>query len=117
MKKTNMYFIVMAVAGISAVIIALILLFVFNAEAGRRTKTKIRYKCFNAAGERVVCPENFKQSPGFKQHLRQKKAKLHDTRRHYYKDKTRPRPSNERTYMKSYPRTYYDETIREEAND
>jgi hypothetical protein len=113
-EKNNMYLIVAIISTIGALIL-LLLLFAFNAEAGRvKHKTKIRYKCFSE-GVRVPCPEGHKQSPEFKQYLRQKKARLHDTRRYYYKDKTRPRPSNERTYMKSYPRDYYDETIREEV--
>jgi len=102
-----------------AIILLTCLMFTVTAtEAGRRKKTTVKYKCFNTAGERVVCPENFKQSPGFKKYLRQKKAKLHDTRRHYYTDEDRE-DTSERTYYDDADsaRTYYDETIREEAND
>ena len=81
--------------------------------AGGKKKTKVRYECYEN-GVRVPCPENFKESPEFKQYLRQKKARLHDTSRHYMEDSE---DTGERTYYDDSVRTYYDETIKEEAND
>jgi hypothetical protein len=115
MKRKNMYLIVMIVSIIGA-FIALMFLFALNADAGGRKKTKIRYKCWNSSGERVVCPEGFKQSPGYKAYLRRKKARKHDTSRQYYTDEDRE-DNRERTYIDESPRTYYDDSIREEAND
>ena len=74
---------------------------------------KVRYKCYKN-GERVPCPENFKESPEFKQYLRQKKMRHYDTRRHYVDDS---QISTERTYQDDSERTYFDESIREEAEE
>ena len=112
MKKNNMYLIITIISTLSA-FIALMFFIAIDAEGGGRKKTKIRYKCWSG-GERIPCPDNFKQSPEFKQYLRKKKARLHDTRRHLMDDE---QISTERTYMDSTERTYYDETIREEAEN
>ena len=96
-----------------AVILLVCLAFtVTTSTAGGKKKTKVRYKCWSS-GERVVCPDNFKQSSGFKEYLRQKRARLHDTSRQYYTDEDRENTS-ERTYYDESPRTYYDETIKEQ---
>jgi predicted metal-binding protein len=111
MKKKNMYLTVAIISTVLAILLAFVI--VSSVDAGGRKKTKIRYKCWSG-GERVPCPENFKQSPEFKQYLRQRKARLHDTRRHLMDDEQIP---THRTYMDSTERTYYDETIREEAEN
>ena len=103
----------MKVLRIVVILLACLALTVTTSMAGGKKKTKVRYECYEN-GVRVPCPENFKESPEFKQYLRQKKARLHDTSRHYMEDSE---DTGERTYYDDSERTYYDETIREEAND
>lgn len=109
MKKKSLC---LTVAIIST-ILALIIVSVIVANAGRVEKSKIRYKCFRD-GIRIPCPENFKESPEFRQYQREKKAGHHDTRRHYMDNE---QISTERTYYDDSIRTYYDESIREEAEN
>ena len=105
----------MKVLRIVAILLACLAFTVTTSMAGGKKKTKVSYKCYEN-GERVPCPENFKESPEFKQYQRQKKMRHYDTRRHYIKDSE---ASTERFYHndKDSKRTYYDETIREEAEE
>ena len=55
----------MKVLRIFVILLACLAFTVTTSMAGGKKKTKIRYKCYRN-GERVPCPENFKESPEFK---------------------------------------------------